>query len=253
MKYQLRLIPAFAILLIAPLSAGAQSPFETGICPGAAEIGVEPRVTRMVVAGAEPRVHFIHDRDAKSRPACPGLAEACKRKGFVVPGDDVLVGAVKDGIACVTYIAPNVRRVKGQFAETAGFLPASALAPAPASPPKLEDWLGTWSRNAEADIEIKAGKGGKLLIVGSATFGALDPVRVKNGAVNSGELDGEAVPKGNRAFFGEGYKGEVFPDDAAECQARLQLYGRYLLVEDSGGCGGMNVRFFGVYVRLKQG
>ena len=33
------------------------------------------------------------------------------------------------------------------------------------------------------------------------------------------------------------------------CAARLSLYGRYLFVEDNGGCGGMNVSFAGVYVR----
>ena len=134
---------------------------------------------------------------------------------------------------------------------TSGFLPATALVPVPVVVPRPEDWLGTWSRNAEAEITITKGEGGKLVIAGYATYGGHDPGRVARGAINVGELEGEAMPKGNRVFFGDGYSGEKSPHDFGECQARLQLFGRYLVVEDSGGCGGMNVRFNGVYVRLK--
>lgn len=249
------LIPAFAFLAAASVMpatpAHAQTTVSGGICPGATEMGVEPKVRVMKVVGAGPRVNFIADRDAKTKPTCPDLSEACKRRGFVVPGDDVLVGEVLNGMACVTYIAPNAKKVKGQFVETNGFLPASALAAVPAAAPKPADWLGQWSRSAEAEIEIRQGQGGKLDIKGNATFGALDPGRVKRGAVNMGELDGQAAPQGNRLFFGDGYNGQKLPEDGGECQARLHLHGRYLVVEDSGGCGGMNVRFTGIYVRLQ--
>lgn len=250
-------IPAPALAVLALLTASpltgpamAQTYAERGFCPGVLEIGVEPQITLMRVAGDQPRVNFILERD-KNRPKCPDLSEACRRRGFVVPGDEVVVTELSMGLACVTYVAPNVRKGKGQFPETNGFLPASALVPVSLPPARLEDWVGQWSRNAEAEISITRGRSGKLVIKGEATFGALDPDRVKRGAINLGELDAEVAPKGNRLFFGEGYKGETFPEDAGECQARLQLLGRYLLVEDSGGCGGMNVRFTGVYVRLK--
>ncbi|MCZ8183244.1 MAG: hypothetical protein O9322_09765 [Beijerinckiaceae bacterium] len=245
------LIPVI-LLLLAPLAlpAAAQTLFERGYCQGPPEVGVEPTIVLMKVAGAGPRVNFIADRD-KDKPKCPDLSEACKRRGFLVPGDEVLVAETRNGIACATYIAPNVRKVKDQFTETSGFLPATALVAVPTAAPRPEDWLGTWSRNAEAEIEIKKGEGGRLVITGNATYGGHDPGRVARGAINVGELEGEAVPKGNRVFFGDGYTGEKSPHDFAECQARLQLFGRYLVVEDSGGCGGVNVRFNGVYVRLK--
>lgn len=249
---RLSLIPVFALLapLALPASVAAETLFDRGYCQGPPEVGVEPAITLMKVTGTGPRVNLIADRD-KAKPKCPDLSDACKRRGFLVPGDEVLVAETRNGIACATYIAPNARKAKGQFAETNGFLPAAALVAVPAPPPRLEDWLGTWSRNAEAEIVITRGEGGKLLVKGDATYGAHDPGRVARGAVNVGELEGEAVPKGNRLFFGDGYDGVKAPDDSSECQARLQLFGRYLVAEDSGGCGGMNVRFNGVYIRLK--
>jgi hypothetical protein len=245
-----RLIPALFLLALHATAAWAQGPFETGICPGPLEFGVEPRITLMKVVGNNPRVNLIQNRD-QAKPNCPDLSEACKRRGFLVQGDDVLVGEVRNGIACISYISPNAKRVKGRFPETNGFIPAAALAPVGTMAPVAADWIGKWTRDAEAEIEITAGAGGKLLIKGDATFGALDPDRVKRGAVNLGELDAEVMPKGNRIFFGEGYDGVKLPNDAGECQARLHLYGRYLVVEDSSGCGGMNVRFTGFYIRLK--
>ena len=40
-------------------------------------------------------------------------------------------------------------------------------------------------------------------------------------------------------------------EDAASeaCAAKLELVGRYLVVEDNGRCGGVNVSFNGLYVR----
>jgi len=46
----------------------------------------------------------------------------------------------------------------------------------------------------------------------------------------------------------------TFPRPSAEapdgCAARLSLYGRYLMAEDNGVCGGLNVNFTGLYVRV---
>src|SRR5262249_62271402 len=37
-----------------------------------------------------------------------------------------------------------------------------------------------------------------------------------------------------------------------DCAAKLEPYGRDLVVEDNGGCGGLNVSFTGTYVRVKS-
>lgn len=237
---------ALAILAIFTAPVFAQE----STCNGVVSFGDESALRLMEVQGAGPRVHFIENR-SKQKPNCPAESEACKRKGFVVPGDQVLALANPAPMPCVSYIAPGARRVKGVFSETSGYLPASALKELPAAP-RLEDWAGTWSRNAEAEITLTTA-GGKIKVAGQATYGALDPGRVKRGGVNMGELEGEATPKGNMLPLGPGYDGtRPFGDDRSECRAKLRLFGRYLVVEDNGACGGMNVSFSGIYVRLAR-
>jgi hypothetical protein len=227
---------------------------ETRYClTGPVANGEDVPLRLLRVRDNEPRTHFVADHDA-SRPNCPGPGEACKRRGFLLPDDVVIAGPEINGYNCVTYIAPDVKKVKGKIAETNGFLPSGALSIVPLPPPKPEDWLGTWTRIEEGEITIKALAGGKLRVDGEATFGARDPERVKRGAVNLGSLEGEAMPKGNTIALGDGHDGTKNPlslDMGGECLARLRLYGRYLVVEDNLGCGGMNVSFVGVYVRLK--
>jgi hypothetical protein len=227
---------------------------EEGHCAGVVSFGDESGPLRLMrVETAAPKVHFIENR-AKAKPTCPAMGETCQRKGFVVPGDVVLAVVPKtpEPFTCVSYVSPGARRVKGMFRGTDGYLPAGALKEVPAAAPQPGEWLGKWSRDAEADIVISTLPGGKLKVKGEATFGALDPGRVQRGAVNIGELEGEVAPKGNMIPLGEGYDGtKPFGDDRAECRAKLRLYGRYLVVEDNGGCGGMNVSFTGIYVQLK--
>ncbi|HRE22601.1 MAG TPA: hypothetical protein PKW21_16460 [Rhabdaerophilum sp.] len=60
--------------------------------------------------------------------------------------------------------------------------------------------------------------------------------------------------QGNLLAIGDDYTDPTKPwdeTDRSECRARLQLVGRYLVVEDNVGCGGANVSFTGVYIRLK--
>lgn len=219
-------------------------------CQGPLELGGETSGIRLMRVTATERVHFIENERAGSK-ACPSLAPACRRKGFVLK-DDVLLALAPEGeLVCASFIAPKPKRVKGQFAESSGFLPAASLRPEPVPAARAADWLGTWYRNAEAEITIKAGTGGKLVIEGSATYGMHDPYRVRNGGVNEGGLEGETLPRGNMLAIGEGYDGtKPFPKEGYECQARLELFGRYMVVQDSGHCGGANVRFDGIYVKI---
>lgn len=245
----LRRVLASAALLVAFSAAPALA--QEGFCSGVVSFGEESAVKLMRVESVNPRVNFIENR-SKEKPVCPADTEACKRKGFVVPGDVVLVPAKPAPILCASYIAPGAKPVKGVFTETSGYLAATALKDVPVDAPKLEEWVGKWSRSAEAEISISSAAGGKLKVAGQATFGALDAGRVKRGAVNMGELEGERAPRGNMLALGEGYDGtKPFGDDRGECRAKLRLFARYLVVEDNGGCGGMNVSFTGIYVQLK--
>jgi hypothetical protein len=239
-------------------AASAQSPNfpslnDRGICPGIQVFGENIPIRLVKVIAPAPRTHFVEDKLSKPKSDCPSGTASCQRKGFVVAGDDLLAGWKNGAYSCVVYIAPNAKRVKGQFAETTGYLPTAALKEMPAPPAKPADWLGTWGRSSEADITISAAAGGKVKIAGQANYGSLDPGRVARGAVNVGELEGEATPQGNLMAFGEDYTdpGKPLGEDRSECRARFQLVGRFLVVEDNVGCGGANVSFTGVYIRLK--
>jgi len=255
----IRSIPVFAFgaFFIAASTAlsspvRAQPAPDNGICGGAVAYGEETPLRWMKVAPGLAKVNFVMSRGEKEKAACPAATPACARRAFVMAGDDVLAGPKRGDFVCVSYIAPNAKRVKGKFTETSGFLPAAALQDAEPLPARLSDWFGTWSRDSEAEVVISAGAGGKLKIAGQATFGALDPARAARGAVNSGDFEGEVAPQGNLVAIGEGYDGKkpLNTDDKSECWVKIRLFSRYLAVEDNGACGGMNVSFTGTYVRL---
>ena len=108
---------------------------------------------------------------------------------------------------------------------------------------------------SEAEIVLKS-SGDELTVSGSATWGGSDPQRVKRGAVNTGELEGTFRPRNDVLAIGYDPDRSRFPppEDAAPdiCAAKLELYDRYLLVEDNGRCGGVNVSFGGLYVRAES-
>jgi hypothetical protein len=205
-------------------------------------VGSKNELGLATVAKGSRRVGFVSPSTEKL-PECPSARPACQLQSFLVPGDTVLAGDRIGGFRCVTY-----RSAKGR--ETSGFLPSAALVDQPAPSSALVDWTGRWVRDEEASITIAA-EGAAVAVKGDATWGALDPERVKRGGVNTGEIDATATPRGNLIAIGSGYDGALPPDisKADDCRARLRLFGRYLAVDDNTGCGGMNVSFTGVYSR----
>lgn len=184
-------------------------------------------------------------------PGCPALTQKCRRSGYVLPGDILLAWQSGGGFTAVEFVT-----AKGQHSY--GAIETEALEPvaAQATPP-LSAWIGGWSRDSEANIVIKAiGRTGRLRVSGFAVWGMKDPVRVRNGGIHDGELEGIFVPSG--AWGGVLEDGterldwqRAFPfnsDDGYDCQAQFRLLGPYLLVTDDGDhCGGVNVTFSGVY------
>jgi len=250
-----------AAILVAGLGAAAAqttpkfpSLNERNICPGVQVFGENIPITLMKVVSNDKRVQFRQDDLEKPKSGCPSENASCQRKGFVVPGDEVLAGWTNNAYRCVVYLSPKAKRIKGQFPETNGYIPSANLQPVAVPVAKASDWAGKWSRSAEADIEITALPDGTLKVMGQAAYGSADPGRVARGAVNVGEMEGERKPQGNMLAIGEDYTDPTKPwdeTDRSECRARLQLFGRYLVVEDNVGCGGANVSFTGVYIRLK--
>ena len=99
--------------------------------------------------------------------------------------------------------------------------------------PRLDMWAGN-----------RSGGAGRITIRRAKTFGAL---RMSgrgrweggNGLVHTGTFTGHAAPQGNRMRFSDGF-----------CEIDLLLAGRYILAEDNGGCGGLNVSFSGIWTRV---
>jgi hypothetical protein len=198
------------------------------------------------VVTTQTRLHFIAGRD-KRRPACPSLGSACKLKAFLVPGDEVLVNVTEQG----PYVCATFKTQNGIL--TRGLLPRATLQVASPEQAPAQQWEGKWRRDSEAEIVIKS-RGDEVEISGTATWGGSDPQRVKRGAINTGELNGSGKPRGQVLAIGYDPDRSAFPPSEHEapdiCAAQLELHGRYLMVEDNGRCGGLNVSFTGLYVRV---
>ncbi|MDI9847624.1 hypothetical protein QM467_06055 [Rhodoblastus sp. 17X3] len=180
------------------------------------------------------KVNFRKNGDAAN--ACPSTGADCQEKAYLVPGDLVVLGVTKGDFVCVDYETAKGSR--------GGWLPASAIEPAPAATDPTS-WAGKWKR-IEANISIETAGGG-LKAEGSASFGSLDPDRVKRGAVNSGEFSGPLLVKGGQAVFTDKDADPKEPD--ASCRLRMARAGEVLFVQDNMQCGGLNVSFSGLYRR----
>jgi len=104
--------------------------------------------------------------------------------------------------------------------------------------PPLDAWFGTWT-NGLGHIAIAASAApGKLHLTGDNEWHGTANV------VHTGEFEGDASPAGNHLHFVESG-----PDS---CTIDLTLIGRYLVANDNQLCGGMNVRFWGIWKRGRK-
>jgi hypothetical protein len=206
---------------------------DDAVCAGAPD--PESGLALGHIAPGAARVHFVK---APSHPGCPDRTPTCEERAYLVPGDRVILAARRDAFVCATY-------VNAKAGIATGWLPAAAVADDKAVPIAPTDWLGKWSRD-EAEIIITAGQGGTLQIGGEATRGAHNPDHVKGGTVSYGEIDGEVMPAGDRLSFA---MGDVDKGDERACKVWMQRIGPWLVVRDSGTCGGIGVSFLGIYTR----
>ena len=205
------------------------------------------RVVLSRVSTTQAKLNFVAGPD-KRTPTCPSPESTCRLKAFLVPGDEVLINTTEGSYVCATFKAQS-------GIVTRGLLPRAALQVVPPEQVSAQKWDGKWRRDLEVEIVIESRKE-QVKVSGRATWGSSDPQRVKRGAVNTGELSGSGKPRGQVLAIGYDPDRSGFPppEDAASdiCAAQLEMYGRYLVVEDNGRCGGLNVSFTGLYVRSKQ-
>lgn len=117
-----------------------------------------------------------------------------------------------------------------------GWVKTSDIRDVPVDPaPPLGAWVGTWA-NGRARIRIAASKTeGNLHLTGEADWHG------GSGVVHTGDFEGDASPQGNHLHFVEA--------GADSCTVDLTSIGRYIVANDNGSCGGMNVRFWGIWKR----
>lgn len=181
---------------------------------------------------AAERSHFFDDA-----AGCPQAAD-CQRKSYLVEGDQLLVAQQNEGWSCVWY--EGARR-NGARREFVGWMASADLRPLPPQHPQPEQWLGHW-HFYDNRLQISEGSDGALEVSGEAVwYGGINSFGDR--VVHVGSLGGAGIVEdGNLLHIREG-------EEDYSCHVRLRLVGKSLIVDDNGNCGGLNVRFDGVYLR----
>jgi hypothetical protein len=168
-----------------------------------------------------------------SQPAI--LYDVCKfatvcLKSRMEAGRPIEVFRAQDGWSC------------GYYASSTGAGPTwvftAAIRPVTFSPnPPPSAWVGAWQGGEDHVIIRVSSESGKLTIKGTAQWHGNADV------VHFGDITGEATPQGNKLHVVED------SNNAQSCTVDLTLYGRYIIAADNDRCGGMNVRFQGIWRR----
>ncbi len=183
-------------------------------------------------------VHFISGAGKTGSPkaSCPNDGPECHDRAYLQPSDVVLAHPADHSFVCALFGSTLQGR--------SGYLPAQRLKrlSAVATPPILS-WRGVW-KNGDNTITIAAKPNG-ILVDGQAWWPSKHPGKdVSKDLPNEGDFRELVHPFGSVAT--------ITPADNEDCKVALKLVSPYLLVTDNaGGCGGMNVRFNGVYRRLQ--
>lgn len=108
-----------------------------------------------------------------------------------------------------------------------------------AAPPldPVRDWAGVWSDGTNT-LHISPAKAGARLRMSSELVweGGVSPGGERR--ANFGGMDAALDVQGSKATASDG-----------DCSVALTRIGKYLVADDNGSCGGMNVRHTGVYFR----
>jgi hypothetical protein len=170
------------------------------------------------------RAYFYGEDDG-----CPAQTAKCRQKAYVVAGDALVVSRAFGDYVCAWF-----QPARGY--ETVGWLRADQLdISEPDASPTPARWLGEWTLHSNSLSISRGAKSGELRVEGSAVWHGLgDNVHV-------GEVNASAAPSGDAL---------TLEDDI--CKLTLRLVGDFLVADDNGECGGVNVTFDGVY-RKKKG
>lgn len=190
---------------------------------------------------------YFYLSDAE-QSGCP-FQRNCRRRAFVVGGDDVMVVAGDDEFSCALYVGAGPK-----FAVTAGWVRTELLVESRPRSWDREDFHGRWGYGEFHEIAITDATDEMVRVTGSALYGAEDPGRVERGAVNVGEISVFVPESDSELAFTIDWENvaqeyEYGDPNDGYCRVRMHRDGPYLVVTDNYRCGGMNVTFTGLYRR----
>lgn len=225
---------AIAVMAVLPLHAARAATTDDDMCRN----GLFPgQLASMRIAtfagGAGGRLYFHGDMDG-----CPSAGPQCRSARYVVTGDELIVGKQRGDWHCVWYA--------GKEHETVGWVPGRQLQfrETDARP----DWRGTWKQYSYPGYINIARRGADYFVLGNMKWiGAqlADGSRVEH----FGDLGGKMAMDANHARI---HPDTGEPGSQYGCAADFVRLGRYLIVHDNAQCGGMNVRFDGVYTQAAK-
>src|SRR6516225_3759290 len=172
-----------------------------------------------------------------SRKIACTQASSCpaRMKAYLVDGDVVFGGLEDKNFRCVYY-----GTAKGTI--VAGFVSADNLVPFAEDEDLTQDFLvGVWTYDGNPQIAITAAGNDQVSATGEAAWPGLG-----SQARHTGSFSAVASPAGTEITFREG-------DGACSCKVDLLRRGPYLVAKDNSYCGGMNVRFSGILMKVCGG
>jgi len=214
----------FLLALLLPVSVLASDLADDGSCRNGAFPSAQSDFAVAKVVGTQ-RLYLLGDMDG-----CPAKGEpACRQRSYVVSGDTVVTGRDLGPYRCAFF--PN--KVGG----SAGWVERSKLQPVVRVTPTLQGWAGDW-KDGDNGLSISV-RGSQLHVEGDAYWPSANPTPEQRPyGPNLGQVEAQATPRGSQVDFVED-----------SCTVHAQLLGDVLVVSDNSECGGMNVRFDGVYRR----
>ena len=171
---------------------------------------------------------------ARPRPAgaqanAAGQPPAARCEGEGIAPNFPLV--LRAGVPAIVYHVDGAWTCAG-FQNGPRWVRSAELRAVPAdTTPRSAAWVGRWTVPA-GTATIRPGSGDTLRIEGHAWWLG------GRGVSHSGSIRALAVPSGNRVHFVE-----------ETCILDLALVGKYIVAGDNERCGGMNVRFWGIWRR----
>jgi hypothetical protein len=203
-----------------------------------------------------------HADDRYQRSECYGVGSQhldTLRAGKVIRNSEAM--ALPDSVeltgqkfAAGTLVA--ITKTEGEYAcveagtltrgqETSGWIPASDIQifpPALAGRP-ARWWIGSW-QSGRSKITFRM-QDGRLFAEGSSWWqGFGDP--------NIGDFSGHPFAHGDGLKVGDTDAPPALDENLDYCMLGLIAVGNRMAVEDNSHCGGMNVRFFGIYSRVHR-